>query len=78
LVCHNNTLLAIALLSEEKKKPQVMIYFVEKRHASLKNEMSFVLDPVQLQTPLVAGKMNLPQIGERWMRHENLIGCRWN
>ena len=78
MVFHNNTFLAIAPLSKEKKKPKVMIYFVEKRHASLKNEMSFVLNPVQLQPPLVAGKMNLPRIGERWMRHKNLIGCRWN
>jgi len=32
---------------------------------SLKNEMSFVPDLVQLQTLSVAGKMNLPQIGEQ-------------
>jgi hypothetical protein len=63
LVYHNSTLLAIAPLSKEGKT-SVMIYFVEKRHASLKNEMSFVLDPVQLQTPLVAGKILASDWGE--------------
>jgi len=74
MVCHNNTYLAIAPLSRAKGKRQRW-FTLWRRGMNLQNEMSFVPDPVQLQTPLVAGKWTCLRLGSRWRRHQILIGC---